>query len=78
MAHMLLCMVAYYLDWHLAEWLAPVLFAEEGSGNTKAEADPVGPAPKPRGVAQGPHAGGCWTGSCPRRACRIRWQAVRL
>ncbi len=30
-AHIFLCMLAYYLEWHLREALAPVLFADEES-----------------------------------------------
>jgi len=30
-AHIFLCMLAYYLEWHLREILAPVLFADEES-----------------------------------------------
>jgi hypothetical protein len=29
-AHVFLCMLAYYLEWHMRKALAPMLFAEEG------------------------------------------------
>ena len=29
-AHLLVCMLAYYLEWHLRRQLAPLLFSEEG------------------------------------------------
>jgi transposase len=34
-AHIFLCMLAYYLEWHLREALAPVLFADEESSLTE-------------------------------------------
>lgn len=33
-AHIFLCMLAYYLEWHLREALAPVLFADEELGRS--------------------------------------------
>ena len=41
-AHLLICMLAYYLEWHMRERLAPLLFVDE----EKAEGQdgPVGPA----------------------------------
>ena len=41
-AHLLVCMLAYYLEWHMRRRLAPLLFAEEHP--QEANGDPVGPA----------------------------------
>ena len=41
-AHLFVCMLAHYLEWHLRQRLAPLLFAEEG-GRPEA-ACPVSPA----------------------------------
>ena len=43
-AHIFLCMLAYYLEWHLREALAPVLFADEELDVTRRTRDPVKPA----------------------------------
>jgi hypothetical protein len=40
-AHLLLCMLAYYLEWHLRRQLAPLLFGEEGAPDPAG--GPVGP-----------------------------------
>lgn len=40
-AHLLLCMLAYYLEWHLRRQLAPLLFSEEGE--PQHAGGPVGP-----------------------------------
>lgn len=42
-AHIFLCMLAYYLEWHLIEAWRPLLFADEDQA-AKAERDPVAPA----------------------------------
>ncbi|MDE0629374.1 MAG: hypothetical protein OXH99_23495, partial [Bryobacterales bacterium] len=40
-AHLLVCMLACYLEWHMRRRLAPLLFAEEHP--QEALGDPVGP-----------------------------------
>ena len=40
-AHLLVCMLAYYLEWHLRRRLAPLLFSEEGE--PQHAGGPVGP-----------------------------------
>ena len=40
-AHLLVCMLAYYLEWHLRRRLAPLLFSEEGE--PQPAGGPVGP-----------------------------------
>ncbi len=32
-AHIFLCMLAYYVEWHLRQWLAPFLFEDEETEN---------------------------------------------
>ena len=43
-AHILLCVLAYYVEWHMLEALQPVLFADEMTREEKALRDPVAPA----------------------------------
>jgi transposase len=40
-AHMFLCMLAYYVEWHMREALAPLLFVEENLALARATRDPV-------------------------------------
>lgn len=40
-AHIFLCMLAYYLEWHMREVLAPILFADD---DVTIAVDPVAPA----------------------------------
>ena len=42
-AHILLCMLAYYVEWHMREAWAPLLFTDEDQ-DAKASRDPVAPA----------------------------------
>ncbi len=42
-AHIFLCMLAYYVEWHMKEAWRPLLFADEEPG-AKAWRDPVAPA----------------------------------
>jgi transposase len=42
-AHIFLCMLAYYVEWHMKEALRPLLFADEDQ-DAKATRDPVAPA----------------------------------
>ena len=42
-AHIFLCMLAYYVEWHLLEAWRPMLFADEDQA-AKADRDPVAPA----------------------------------
>ncbi len=42
-AHIFLCMLAYYVEWHMRETWRPLLFADEDLA-AKAERDPVAPA----------------------------------
>jgi len=43
-AHILLSMLAYYVQWHLAEAWKPLLFADERPADSARERDPVAPA----------------------------------
>jgi len=42
-AHIFLCMLSYYVEWHMLEAWRPLLFADEDR-NAKAKRDPVAPA----------------------------------
>lgn len=42
-AHIFLCMLAYYVEWHLRESWRPLLFADEMSEAEKDQRDPVAP-----------------------------------
>lgn len=42
-AHIFLCMLAYYVEWHMREALRPMLFSDEDQ-RAKATRDPVAPA----------------------------------
>ena len=43
-AHFFLCMLAYYVEWHMRQALAPLLFEEEGLQERRWTRDPVSPA----------------------------------
>jgi hypothetical protein len=42
-AHIFLCMLAYYVEWHMLEAWRPLLFSDEDQA-AKADRDPVAPA----------------------------------
>jgi transposase len=50
-AHILLCLLAYYLEWHLRQVWEPLLFEDEGLTEDRRRRDPVAPA-KPSESAQ--------------------------
>ena len=43
-AHVFLCMLAYYVEWHLRKTLAPLLFDDEELDKNRKTRDPVKPA----------------------------------
>jgi len=43
-AHIFLCLLAYYVEWHMRQALAPLLFADEDLKPTRATRDPVATA----------------------------------
>ncbi len=43
-AHIFLCMLAYYVEWHLRQALAPLLFDDEELSQDSKERDPIKPA----------------------------------
>ena len=47
-AHIFLCMLSYYVLWHMMEAWRPLLFADEDQ-QAKAKRDPVAPAKRSRG-----------------------------
>ena len=50
-AHLLLCLLAYYVEWHLRQALAELLFEDEDLAGWQARRDPVAPA-QPRKAVQ--------------------------
>ena len=50
-AHLFLCMLAYYVKWHMMEAWRPLLFADEGQ-QAKQERDPVAPAERSSAAAE--------------------------
>jgi hypothetical protein len=50
-AHLFLCMLAYYVEWHMRQALAPLLFDDEQLPRDRATRDPVAPA-QPSASAQ--------------------------
>lgn len=50
-AHIFLCMLAYYVQWHMTEAWRPLLFADEDQ-QSKASRDPVAPAVRSEGALQ--------------------------
>ena len=43
-AHILLCMLAFYVEWHMRRDLAPLLFQDEELSQDRTRRDPVAPA----------------------------------
>ncbi len=43
-AHILLCMLAFYVEWHMRRDLAPLLFQDEQLSEDRTRRDPVAPA----------------------------------
>jgi hypothetical protein len=43
-AHILLCVLAYYVEWHLRQVWEPLLFEDEGLTEDRPSRDPVAPA----------------------------------
>jgi hypothetical protein len=42
--HLLVCMLAYYVEWHMRQALAPLLFHDEALPGDRVSRDPVSPA----------------------------------
>ena len=43
-AHIFLCMLAFYVEWHMRQALAPLLFEDEELAQNRTRRDPVAPA----------------------------------
>ncbi len=54
-AHLFLCLLAYYVEWHLLEAWRPLLFADEDQA-AKATRDPVAPATRSAAALRKVHA----------------------
>jgi len=50
-AHIFICLLAYYVEWHLRQVLAPLLFDDETLATDRRQRDPVAPA-KPSTAAK--------------------------
>jgi hypothetical protein len=50
-AHIFLCLLAYYVEWHMRRALAPLLFDDEQLAGNRQHRDPVAPA-RPSASAQ--------------------------
>jgi transposase len=44
-AHIFICMLAYYVEWHMRKALSPLLFNDEELDENRKKRDPVKPAP---------------------------------
>jgi len=53
-AHIFLCMLAYYVEWHMRETLRPLLFCDEDQA-AKQSRDPVAPAKRSEKALQKVH-----------------------
>ena len=62
-AHIFLCMLAYYVEWHLRAALAPMLFIDEAADAEKDARDPVAPAPRSPGALKKARTKKCEDGS---------------
>jgi transposase len=51
-AHIFLCLLAYYVEWHLRQAWAPLLFADEALETDRRTRDPVAPATPSPAVRQ--------------------------
>ena len=54
-AHIFLCLLAYYVEWHMLEAWRPLLFADEDQA-AKATRDPVAPATRSNAALRKVHA----------------------
>jgi transposase len=54
-AHIFLCMLAYYVEWHMMEAWRPLLFCDEDQG-AKATRDPVAPAKRSESALRKAHS----------------------
>jgi hypothetical protein len=48
--HIFLCLLAYYVEWHMQQALAPLLFADEALEQDRKSRDPVATAQPSRSV----------------------------
>jgi transposase len=54
-AHVFLCMLAYYVEWHMRQALSPLLFHDEELEVDRARRDPVAPAQSSASVRRKKH-----------------------
>jgi transposase len=75
-AHLFLCMLAYYVEWHMRKALAALLFDDEQLDEERKTRDPVAPA-KPSAQAQKKKAVRLLLTGCRFTASRPCWQTLR-
>jgi transposase len=51
-AHIFLCLLAYYVEWHLRQAWGPLLFEDEGLDQDRRRRDPVAPAQSSKSVLE--------------------------
>ena len=56
-AHIFICMLAYYVQWHMRKALAPLLYDDEALEQARYERDPVTPAEPCEGAKKKKHTG---------------------
>ena len=54
-AHVFICMLAYYLEWHLRQRLAPLLFDDHDAAAAKRESVVAPAQPSPAAISEGAH-----------------------
>ena len=78
-AHLLLCMLAYYVQWHLKRAWEPLLFEEEDLETIRRQRDPVATAEPSAEVQAEEVDASDGRRACPRRAlphCFANWARV--
>ena len=55
-AHLFLCMLAYYVQWHMIQTWAPLTFKDETPAGSARETDPVSPAKRSKAALEKVHA----------------------
>ena len=54
-AHLFLCMLAYYVQWHMIEAWTELMYKDEESGGSERERDPVSPAKRSKAALKKAH-----------------------
>ena len=62
--HIFLCMLAYYVQWHIMQAWKPLLFADEATADQKRARDPVAPAKRSKAALDKVHSRQLVDASC--------------